>query len=117
MATPCDESAIRSLAYQMWEESGRPDGQAEQHWLEAERKLKSRAMDEAAKESFPASDPPASHVPDNPPANAKDKWVAAAANPGQSVAPVPAPVREVNPRLENAHARAKVKAQSNSSDV
>lgn len=112
MATSCDESAIRELAYRMWEDGGRPDGQADQHWLEAERKLKSRAMDESSKESFPASDPPASHVPDEPPANAREKWAAAARSPGRPVAPVPAPVREVNPRLENAHERAKVKAQS-----
>ncbi len=106
MASPCDESAIRSLAHQMWEESGCPHGHADEHWLEAERKLKGRAMDESSRQSFPASDPPASHFPDQPPANAEDKWEAAAAHPEQPVAPVGEPVREVNPRLENAHARA-----------
>jgi hypothetical protein len=40
---------------------------------------KSRAVDESVDESFPASDPPASRLPDEPPVNAKAKWEAAAA--------------------------------------
>jgi hypothetical protein len=31
-------------------------------------------VDEAVDESFPASDPPATHRDDNPPANAPAKW-------------------------------------------
>jgi hypothetical protein len=34
-------------------------------------------VDDALEQSFPASDPPASHLPDKPPANAEDKWKAA----------------------------------------
>jgi hypothetical protein len=37
------------------------------------------AIDEASEESFPASDPPASHLPDEPPSNAEAKWKAARA--------------------------------------
>lgn len=37
----------------------------------------SRAVDEAVLESFPASDPPASRLPDEPPVNAEAKWEAA----------------------------------------
>lgn len=37
----------------------------------------SRAVDQAVDESFPASDPPASRLPDEPPANAEAKWAAA----------------------------------------
>jgi hypothetical protein len=40
---------------------------------------KSRAVDESVDESFPASDPPASRLPDEPPVNAEAKWQAAAA--------------------------------------
>ena len=40
---------------------------------------KSRAIDESVDESFPASDPPASRLPDEPPVNAEAKWQAAAA--------------------------------------
>jgi hypothetical protein len=39
---------------------------------------KSQAVDEAGDESFPASDPPASRLPDEPPVNADAKWEAAA---------------------------------------
>jgi hypothetical protein len=44
---------------------------------------KSRAVDEAVEESFPASDPPASRLPDEPPVNAEAKWQAAAAAEGK----------------------------------
>jgi hypothetical protein len=40
---------------------------------------KSEAVDQSVEESFPASDPPASHLPDEPPANADAKWAAARA--------------------------------------
>jgi hypothetical protein len=39
----------------------------------------SRAVDESIDESFPASDAPASHLPDEPPVNADAKWAAARA--------------------------------------
>src|SRR3569833_1967283 len=37
------------------------------------------AVDRTVDDSFPASDPPASHAPDEPPANAQAKWDAAKA--------------------------------------
>lgn len=30
---------IRDLAYDLWEQAGRPDGGAEEYWYEAERRL------------------------------------------------------------------------------
>lgn len=36
-------------------------------------------VDESVSESFPASDPPASRLPDEPPVNAEAKWAAARA--------------------------------------
>jgi hypothetical protein len=36
-------------------------------------------LDEALEGSFPASDPPASQLPDEPPSNADEKWAAAKA--------------------------------------
>jgi hypothetical protein len=33
--TPEFEDRIRELAYQMWEEEGRPEGRAEAHWEQA----------------------------------------------------------------------------------
>jgi hypothetical protein len=90
---------IRELAHQLWEERGKPEGSAEDDWLEAERRLlqgrraASKAVDESAKESFPASDPPASGLPDKPPANAEAKWAAAAKTKRRRKrANVPAPV-------------------------
>jgi hypothetical protein len=81
--------SIAERAYQLWQARGRPHGSEEEDWLEAERQLAiaeepSRAdlrnegsIDSSLKESFPASDPPASHIPDSPPSNASDKWIAA----------------------------------------
>jgi hypothetical protein len=83
MTTKPDPQAIRDLAYRLWNERGRPANSANEDWLEAERQLRGRQpsaakrVDEAIKESFPASDPPASGIPDQPPANAEEKWAAA----------------------------------------
>lgn len=81
MNASIDPERIRELAYRLWEERGRVAGNAEQDWLDAERRLfgeqstiTANALDESLKESFPASDPPASHTPDVPPANADEKW-------------------------------------------
>jgi Protein of unknown function (DUF2892) len=41
------------------------------------REARSRSVDDAVNDSFPASDPPASHLPDEVPANADAKWEAA----------------------------------------
>lgn len=38
---------------------------------------RSRAVDESVEQSFPASDAPASRIPDEPPVNADAKWEAA----------------------------------------
>lgn len=33
---------IAARAYEIWEKAGRPDGQHEAHWYQAERELKAR---------------------------------------------------------------------------
>ena|SRR5882757_3612832 len=81
-----DHRAIAERAYQLWESLGRPEGDHEQIWMQAERELKgdssgggssTAAVDKSLKDSFPASDPPASRLPDKPPSNAEEKWRAA----------------------------------------
>ncbi|MGD9739358.1 MAG: DUF2934 domain-containing protein [Bauldia sp.] len=37
MSTENTEMMIRTRAYAIWEAAGRPDGQAEEHWLQALR--------------------------------------------------------------------------------
>jgi hypothetical protein len=82
------EHRIRELAFQLWVARGCPEGRADQDWLEAESQLSAgeptqaastKGVDDALKDTYPASDPPASHLPDEPPANAEAKWEAAAA--------------------------------------
>jgi hypothetical protein len=111
-----DERTVRDLAYRLWEARGRPDGSADHDWLDAERQLKPReppllteeaapsrsttATDDALKATFPASDPPASHLPDRPPANAQAKWQAAEA--ARSEQPKRATARRRTPGTGNA---------------
>ena len=82
-----ENRSIGELAYQLWQARGCPEGTAEQDWLDAERQLRakqapataatSKAIDDSLKETFPASDPPATQRPDTPPSNADAKWKAA----------------------------------------
>ena len=94
-----ENRSIGELAYQLWQARGCPDGTAEQDWLDAERQLRtvpptlrtsnaqtsttsgkaaaSKAVDDSLKDTFPASDPPATQGPDKPSANAEAKWKAA----------------------------------------
>lgn len=83
MGTQVDIHKQRELAYRLWEERGRPEGRPDDDWFEAERRLntdrhevESEAVDEASLESFPASDPPSTHLPDKPPVNAKKRKAA-----------------------------------------
>lgn len=69
------ERSIRERAYYLWQKEGRPEGREQEFWERARlldqseaappfplpdagRSAKENAVDEAAKESFPASDPP-----------------------------------------------------------
>jgi Protein of unknown function (DUF2934) len=80
-----DQRSIGELAYHLWRARGCPEGSSEQDWAEAERQLaaaptksqSTEAVDSSLKDTFPASDPPATQGPDLPPSNADEKWRAA----------------------------------------
>jgi hypothetical protein len=88
-----EHRSVRELAYQLWQARGCPNGTAEQDWRDAERQLAapmtqaaaSEAVDASSKDSFPASDPPATQGPDEPPANAAAKWKAAGVSRKKSI--------------------------------
>jgi Protein of unknown function (DUF2934) len=60
------ERRTRERAYLLWERAGRPEGEADRFWEQARREEAEEArraaeeerIDEEARESFPASDPP-----------------------------------------------------------
>ena len=77
------KQTIAELAYAMWHSRGCPDGSAEDDWFAAEQQVTATtdgaqaqvdALDQSLDDTFPASDPPASQLPDAPPENAADKW-------------------------------------------
>jgi len=41
--TPATED-ITALAHKIWEEEGKPEGKAEEHWLRAEKELSQRSQ-------------------------------------------------------------------------
>ncbi|MBS7810708.1 DUF2934 domain-containing protein [Roseococcus pinisoli] len=53
------EQRIRETAYRLWEEAGRPEGQEQHFWLQAEAEIRRQEtqLDRALADSFPASDP------------------------------------------------------------
>lgn len=60
------DNHIRQRAYAIWENAGRPAGEADAHWHQAKEELleeREAALDEAIDESFPASDPPSMAQP------------------------------------------------------
>lgn len=62
------------------EERGHETGAWRGHVVDSEKQPKhTKAVDESVKGSFPASDPPGSRLPDEPPSNAEAKWEAARA--------------------------------------
>ncbi|MFC7051145.1 DUF2934 domain-containing protein [Hansschlegelia quercus] len=57
---------IRERAFQLWEEAGRPEGQEDEHWAQAERDIRGSGdeseseesrLDKSLEETFPSSDP------------------------------------------------------------
>ena len=49
------DQRIRQRAYEIWEDLGRPDGDAHQHWLTAERELAEAAVASLARPKKPSA--------------------------------------------------------------
>ncbi|WP_342737406.1 DUF2934 domain-containing protein [Bradyrhizobium sp. B117] len=45
------EQTIRARAYQLWQEGGQQDGNAETHWLEAQREILAASLSSVARVS------------------------------------------------------------------
>jgi hypothetical protein len=119
-----EHRSIGELAYRIWQARGCPEGSAEQDWLDAEKQLMSaqraataqyaaeptasQDIDRSLQDTFPASDPPASHRPDDPPVNADAKWKAA----GLSRTSAAAPPRRSKSAQNNPNAESKPSAKS-----
>ena len=119
-----EHRSIGELAYRLWQARGCPDGTAEQDWLEAEKQLRgprpvraqsSEAVDDSLKSTFPASDPPASHLPDVPPSNAAAKWKAAETSRAEPARAEPA--RKSPPRRRSQAKSDQLPGESKPSDL
>ena len=64
---PNDEK-IRQRAYEIWDRDGRQDGQADNHWLRAERELGGAETGVAAEQAQAAQAPQAVQAPQAAPA-------------------------------------------------
>lgn len=79
------QQSISDLAFALWHARGCPEGSPDLDWAEAARQVlgnrpaaaEAVIVDGSSHDSFPASDPPASHLPDVPPSNAAEKWAVA----------------------------------------
>jgi hypothetical protein len=55
---PASDEEIRALAHKIWEDEGRPEGQAEAHWQRAYMALAKPAKKPAAKKAAKAAPSP-----------------------------------------------------------
>ncbi len=60
---PNDNEKIRQRAYEIWNRDGRQDGQADDHWLQAERELGGAETGVAAEQAQAAQAPQANQAP------------------------------------------------------
>lgn len=52
------DEQIRALAHKLWEEDGRPEGRAEEHWMKAREMLGEKAARPAKARKSPSSPRP-----------------------------------------------------------
>jgi Protein of unknown function (DUF2934) len=98
------ERLIREIAYDLWEQEGRPEGHSERLWLAAEARFET----EIAERRDERSEPPAEPAVETPHRPTKRKADAAAEKLARSVkAKVAGPAPEKAPEKEARSARAK----------
>jgi len=56
------ELRIREIAYSIWREEGRPEGQAERHWRTAQRIVEREEVERTTSEGEPPGHAPAEYV-------------------------------------------------------
>lgn len=101
--TQADLDRIARRAYEIWEHAGRPPGQAEQHWVQAEKEIMAKSplapasfaeAEKAAREAYATSGTEKEKVKTS---EQKNHWLEAEAamrqqeKPARSVKPIPAP--------------------------
>ena len=111
--TAHDDEGIRQAAYGIWEEEGKPDGRARDHWHEAERRH--RAADERAGQGdTPQRVPADKAAPSSPATNdqsasgsrepqrkaEQDRQFRKEGKQRQQAEPQPQPGREQTPKLD-----------------
>ena len=98
------ERLIREIAYDLWEQEGRPEGHSERLWLAAEARFEA----EIAERRDERSEPPAEPAVEAPPHPTKREADTAAEKLARSVkAKVAEPVPEKAPEKEARSAKAK----------
>ena len=74
------KNRISERAYEIWAAHGRADGQADQHWLAAEREVLAASAAALARKSAPQKKPVAPRKKRRAPARAKTTNILAAAS-------------------------------------
>lgn len=85
MTTPAQQQQIQELAYQLWEQEGRPEGRDREHWERAQRQLQGEepgVMSEATPSSAAPGDNAVLSRPQPTPGVVKDGVTGRSRRPG-----------------------------------
>lgn len=92
------EALVRARAHQLWEDEGRPEGRADEHWHKAAALVASEA-EASAKPARKSAEKPVEKSAEKP-AKAAAKPAAKSAKPAAKIEPVETPVAELAPAAE-----------------
>jgi hypothetical protein len=65
------EEAIRERAYHLWIADGRPDGNSDAYWLNAQREILTTSLDRPVSEDAPSADKDSASITAKPAKKAK----------------------------------------------